>query len=97
MAKSIRSKEKRASRSKKRKSGVYAATDAARLQRLNAKLLQIVKTDTADEAKEVEGGSEEDPGWCWFASFGLLDPNDITLENLERFGAQHMDYYGLLQ
>ena len=82
MAKSLRSKVKRAFRSKKRESGIYAATEAARLERLNARLLQIIKTDTTHVA---EGKGEGDSGWCWFACLGLLDPNDITLETLERF------------
>ena len=84
MAKSMRSKVKRAFRSKKRKSGVYAATEAARLDRLNEKLLQITKTDTIKEA-------ERDSGWCWFACFGLLDSSDITLESLEGFAPSHLD------
>ena len=79
----MRSKVKRGFRSKKRESGVYAAAEAARLHRLNARLLQITKTEGT--AKEAEGLGEEDPGWCWFACFGLLDPEDITLESLERF------------
>ncbi|TFK76123.1 hypothetical protein BDN72DRAFT_810153 [Pluteus cervinus] len=41
MAKSTRSKVKRSFRSKKRQEGIYAATEAARLQRLNAKLLAV--------------------------------------------------------
>ena len=85
MAKSLRSKVKRAFRSKKRESGIYAATEAARLDRLNARLLQITKTDVPHVAKEAEVTGEGDSGWCWFACLGLLDPNDITLENLEPF------------
>jgi Protein of unknown function (DUF2423) len=81
MAKSLRSKVKRAFRSKKRTSGIYAATEAARLDRLNARLLQITKTDTTHVA-EGKGEGEGDSGWCWFACLGLLDP---TLENMERF------------
>ena len=84
MAKSLRSKVKRAFRSKKRESGIYAATEAARLERLNARLLQITKTDATQVAKEAEGTGEVDSGWCWFACLGLLYPNDITLETLER-------------
>ena len=68
MAKSLRSKVKRAFRSKKRQSGIYAATEAARLDRLNARLLQITKTDATHVA---EGKAEGDSGWCWFACFGL--------------------------
>ncbi|KAI6130464.1 hypothetical protein EDD16DRAFT_1700956 [Pisolithus croceorrhizus] len=43
MAKSLRSKVKRAFRAKKRIEGVYAATEAARLNRLNAILAGISK------------------------------------------------------
>ena len=81
MAKSLRSKVKRAFRSKKRESGIYAATEAARLDRLNARLLRITKTDAAHLA-EGKGEGEGDSGWCWFACLGLLDP---TLENMELF------------
>lgn len=38
MAKSLRSKTKRAFRAKKREDGIYAAVHAARLQRLHAKI-----------------------------------------------------------
>jgi hypothetical protein len=81
MAKSLRSKVKRAFRSKKRESGIYAATAAARLDRLNARLLQITKTDTTHVA-DGKGEGEGNSGWCWFACLGLLDP---TLENMEWF------------
>ncbi|KAG2013906.1 hypothetical protein CC2G_010771 [Coprinopsis cinerea AmutBmut pab1-1] len=61
MAKSLRSKVKRSFRAKKRVEGVYAATAAARLQRLNSKLVEITKRDVeretpggdADEAEDV--------------------------------------------
>jgi hypothetical protein len=83
MAKSTRSKVKRSFRSKKRQSGVYAAAEAARLQRLNLKLDQAVRKDPDGDA-EVTAVEEnaEDPGRYWFAYFGLLDPSDITLDNL---------------
>ncbi|KAJ3998301.1 hypothetical protein F5050DRAFT_1745909 [Lentinula boryana] len=42
MAKSLRSKVKRDFRSKKREVGVYAAAEAGRLHRLNAKLVAVV-------------------------------------------------------
>jgi len=32
---------------------------------------------------KVNDTEEDQPGWCWFATFGLLDPNDITLDGLE--------------
>jgi len=57
MAKSTRSKVKRAFRSKKRTEGVYAATEAARLQRLNAKL-RTLTTPTAEEQEE-DGNEQE--------------------------------------
>jgi hypothetical protein len=79
MAKSTRSKVKRAFRAKKRTDGVYAAAEAARLQRLNAKLRALTTTATAT----ADGGEEEDvdtelPGSCWFATFGLLDHQEIS-------------------
>ncbi|KAJ3875908.1 hypothetical protein F5051DRAFT_441995 [Lentinula edodes] len=53
MAKSLRSKVKRDFRSKKREAGVYAAAEAARLHRLNAKLEAVVSKDKdGDEALE---------------------------------------------
>ncbi|KAF9449908.1 hypothetical protein P691DRAFT_798758 [Macrolepiota fuliginosa MF-IS2] len=63
MAKSTRSKVKRAFRSQKRESGVYAATEAARLQRLNLKLHQVVEKD-GDGDVEVDAAEEspKDPG-----------------------------------
>jgi hypothetical protein len=72
---------------KKRESGIYAATEAARLNRLNAlaKLLQITKTD----AHVAEGKDEGDSGWCWFACLGLLDPNDKSACN--DFRLRHLD------
>jgi len=51
MAKSLRSKSKRAFRSKKREEGIYAATAAARLHRLNTKLQQVTKMDKEGDAK----------------------------------------------
>lgn len=83
MAKSTRSKVKRAYRSKKRESGVYAATAAARLQRLSSKLQQATKKDQ-DGDVEIDSAEEkkDDLGWYWFAHFGMLDPSDITLDNL---------------
>ena len=81
MAKSLRSKTKRAFRSKKRQSGVYAAAAAGRLHRLNSKLIQTIQKDSDGDVLLEEG--DNIPGWCWFATFGLLDPNDITLEGLE--------------
>lgn len=87
MAKSLRSKVKRSFRNKKRETGVYAAASAARLNRLNAKLIEVTKKAPIGALKvsAEEESTEDIPGWCWFATFGLLDPNDITLEGLEGF------------
>ena len=63
MAKSIRSKVKRAFRAKKRVDGVYAATHAARLQRLHEKIDAIVAAPKPvhDEILEdVENGERDD-------------------------------------
>ena len=94
MAKSTRSKVKRAFRAKKRTEGVFAATEAARLQRLNAKLRALATTAIATARGEGEGDSgregarpEEEneqgvdidmPGSCWFAALGLLDHQEIS-------------------
>ncbi|CAK5263063.1 unnamed protein product [Mycena citricolor] len=59
MAKSTRSKIKRAYRSKKRTDSVYAVTEAARLDRLHAKLSAIVDK-AAPEPEEQEGEDEEE-------------------------------------
>jgi Protein of unknown function (DUF2423) len=85
MAKSTRSKVKRAFRAKKRTEGVFAAADAARLQRLNAKLHAQSATATATGGGQGGGDSDHEeeqdvdmPGSSWFAAFGLLDHQDIN-------------------
>jgi len=83
MAKSTRSKVKRTFRAKKRKEGVFAAAEAARLQRLNAKLRALTTTNPAEGGRrpDEEGEQHQDvdmPGSCWFAAFGLLDHQDIS-------------------
>lgn len=69
MAKSLRSKAKRSSRRLKREEGTYAVHDAARLQRLNERLLesntnkeQIGKEPEAEDAEEDAQETEE--GTC---------------------------------
>lgn len=54
MAKSLRSKSKRAFRAKKREDGIYAATHAARLQRLHAKIDTIVAAPKPDQDEILE-------------------------------------------
>jgi len=64
MAKSLRSKAKRAFRAKKRVDGVYAATHAARLQRLHAKIDAIVaapkpaRDENLEDVENTEGDEE---------------------------------------
>ncbi|KIM45813.1 hypothetical protein M413DRAFT_16655 [Hebeloma cylindrosporum] len=60
MAKSLRSKTKRAFRSKKRESGVYAAAAAGRLQRLNSKLIQTIQKDSEGDVLLEEGDNVPD-------------------------------------
>ncbi|ESK97489.1 hypothetical protein Moror_17668 [Moniliophthora roreri MCA 2997] len=58
MAKSLRSKAKRDFRSKKREAGIYAATHAARLRRLNARLSAVATRDAEGDVA-VEDVEEE--------------------------------------
>ncbi|KAN0139995.1 hypothetical protein V8E53_001891 [Lactarius tabidus] len=60
MAKSTRSKVKRAFRAKKRTEGVYAATEAARLQRLNTKL-RALTTAEVDDHDHDDGQEPRNP------------------------------------
>ena len=85
MAKSMRSKVKRSFRSKKRETGVYAATEAARLQRLNSKLVATARKDKDGDVPVEDADAEGDEilGWSWLPIFGLLDHNDITAESME--------------
>ena len=77
MAKSLRSKVKRSYRSKKRDDSIYAATEAARLSRLNAKLRDTIEKDTDGDVE-----LQDEAGWCFFAALGLLDPSDLSPESL---------------
>jgi hypothetical protein len=80
MAKSTRSKVKRAFRAKKRTEGVYAATEAARLQRLNAKLVAMGTNDdliTEKVSDEDLNGDETMNGKRWFAFLGPLDADAL--------------------
>ena len=82
MAKSLRSKTKRSFRAKKREEGVYAAAHAARLQRLNSKLLQVASKD-ADNDVHLEGMNDDEdvPGWL-INVLGFLPLADTQPENL---------------
>ena len=59
MAKSTRSKVKRTFRAKKRTEGVYAAMEAARLQRLNAKLRALTTAKANDDNEDEDDGRQE--------------------------------------
>jgi hypothetical protein len=101
MAKSTRSKVKRAFRAKKRTDGVFAAAEAARLQRLNAKL-RALTTATIPTGGKGDGGREgvnakqpqdeeelqdvDMAGSCWFTAFGLLDHQEISPAILDSLG-----------
>ncbi|KAI0035585.1 hypothetical protein K488DRAFT_42946 [Vararia minispora EC-137] len=80
MAKSTRSKVKRAFRAKKRTEGVYAATEAARLQRLNAKLVALrARSPSTEEVSEDEAEkANEDP---------VLNSRIRTTEDMDIDGA----------
>ncbi|KAL0949575.1 hypothetical protein HGRIS_009624 [Hohenbuehelia grisea] len=86
MAKSTRSKVKRSFRGKKREEGVYAVTEAARLQRLHAKLSAVASQPKPVHEEDVEAGENDEgveekmAGWCWFTTLGLLDSADITVD-----------------
>jgi hypothetical protein len=91
MGKSIRSKTKRSYRSKKRDDGVYAATEAARLERLSAKLAakiaepaQDTSVDHMDRTDAGEGDDGGMPGWSYldYSLLGLLDHTLICPESL---------------
>lgn len=84
MAKSTRSKVKRHFRAKKRETGVYAVVEAARLERLSAKLTAIRNKDKDGdvEVKDVNPDDEVVAGSSWSLIFGLLETSDITAENM---------------
>ncbi len=97
MAKSTRSKVKRSFRAKKRTDGVYAAVEAARLNRLHNRLKAIATTelDVADEeGDEMEEGARMETegdaaaaGWSpfWLAGLALVDAQDITADGMADF------------
>jgi hypothetical protein len=99
MAKSTRSKVKRAFRAKKRTEGVYAAVEAARLQRLNSKLRALTTAGVDDDDGRQETGNPKEEGEeerenqdqdvrmsgsCWFAALGLLDHLDVSPVTMHR-------------
>ena len=89
MAKSTRSKVKRAHRAKKREDSVYAAVEAARLQRLNAKLVGLTAQDppTEEVSEDEEGDDAKMQGMSWFHCLGLLDQDSVNLDHMELLGS----------
>lgn len=93
MAKSLRSKSKRFFRSKKRDSGKYAVAEAARLNRLHAKLAVVKDKDrptagTSDAAEEMVEDDQPQGSYdseAFFAFMGLLHPRCVTPQNLALF------------
>jgi hypothetical protein len=91
MAKSTRSKVKRAFRAKKREQGVYAATEAARLNRLHQKLKGITTTDAEgdavldDAAEEAMENEDVGGGSAWMLWLGLAPHEALSPEVLEGF------------
>ncbi|KAI6105764.1 hypothetical protein F5141DRAFT_1064839 [Pisolithus sp. B1] len=88
MAKSLRSKVKRAFRAKKRTEGVYAATEAARLDRLNTILAGISKqrkegSVIGDDPKTPEVDGQGDP-----ARRAILHEDSMDLEGSEEARAR---------
>lgn len=91
MAKSTRSKVKRSFRRSKREvaTSAYHAIDAARLERLSAKLRSKFDDDAAEQdgddsevaMKDVVEDVDEAGmpiGWLDFAVFGLIDHDEIS-------------------
>lgn len=91
MAKSLRSKVKRSFRAKKRTEGVYAATEAARLHRLNTKIQSRISTrppkDLNDESPAGDDSeelvAEEQTGPYWFELLGMLEHDQLDSERLQ--------------
>ncbi len=106
----MRSKVKRQFRAKKREEGVYAATEAARLQRLNMKLRALTTTTPAQEKEkaedempvEGEGEWQDEPGAGWYSSTSTDSESDITPFFLSALGlfdphditAEHLGDFG---
>jgi hypothetical protein len=70
MAKSLRSKTKRAFRRVKREDSAFAVAHSARLERLSKKMEQVRAGPPPDQSA----------GWFPFLLFGLVDQEDIALE-----------------
>lgn len=92
MAKSQRSKVKRSFRRDKREreNSAYHAIDAARLERLSAKLRSKFADTPPDEQEMMERDeSDAAAGWLEFALFGLLDQDSLGFTSCERYHCQN--------
>ncbi|KAL6306655.1 hypothetical protein BKA93DRAFT_133518 [Sparassis latifolia] len=83
MAKSARSKIKRHFRAKKRTEGIYAAVEAARLNRLALKLKAISTADDEGERMQqdpaqAQGGGEGEGEWEDMPDAMVLDSSSST-------------------
>ncbi len=85
MAKSTRSKVKRHFRAKKRTEGIYAAVEAARINRLHNKLKALTTKGDEQEEEVVSsfGDEGEDQMRGWFNVLGLIDPGDLSAESMD--------------
>ncbi|KAL5488127.1 hypothetical protein ACEPAI_6235 [Sanghuangporus weigelae] len=82
MAKSTRSKVKRAYRAKKREDSVYAAIEAARLERLSSKLRAIREADKEGDVELADVIDEEDTPVPDQASLeDPTNPDSMQLDN----------------
>ena len=68
---------------------MYAAAEAARVNRLHQKLKALAMRDADGdiEVEEVDRFDDEGAngaGWFWFAQFGLMDQDDVTSESMSR-------------
>ena len=64
-------------KSKSRKDGGVYSISAIELEITKQKPSPVPGTQQDQEI------TDDTPGWCWFADFCQLDPNDITLDVLE--------------
>lgn len=92
MAKSTRSKSKRAFRRIKRETGTFAANDAARLQRLSAKLKHVADADK-DGDVAIDDGEEDDTGLLCSSFFEdhRRRPSEATWFAFAMFGLMDPD------
>ncbi|KAF7313651.1 Sm domain-containing protein [Mycena chlorophos] len=95
MAKSLRSKVKRSFRANKRQDSVYAATAAARLDRLHAKLSAVVSADVErDDEEERDEIEMEQDGDALLASDVPAQINDSMQVDGTTAGSSKISTHG---